>query len=169
MSLPTQPVVARDGTITVEDNTGTPIVATAIYENGDFSIEGLTEAGLEVQEFRDRGQVYGLRGTDDKILDFSFSFDVTDITDTAAHVIDAFRKTGAFASGVSTWGANVSDPWTVKVKLALERTDAGGSADRTVTLQYCRAEMAIAEGNPMRCTVKGRAFPKGGTQAAVIA
>ena len=170
MAIPTQPIIARDGVIPVYAATATPIVATAIYENGDFSIEGITQAGLDVQEFRDRGQVYGLRGTDDKILDFSFSFDMTEITHaTDATVMDAFRKTGAFAAGVSTWGANTADPRTVTVKLAIERTDAGGAADRTITLTYCRAEQTWTEGNPMRCSIKGRAFPKGATAAATIA
>src|SRR3990167_9689434 len=109
MAIPTQPIIARDGVITAYDATGAPITATAIYENGDFSIEGITQGGIDVQEFRDRGQVYGLRGTDDKILDFSFSFDLTEITHaTDATGMDAFRKTGAFAAGAGGGGADVA-------------------------------------------------------------
>ncbi len=83
--------------------------------------------------------------------------------------MDAFRKTGGFASGVSVWGTNTADPWTVIVVLTLERTDAGGAADRTITLNQCRAEMTWTEGNPMRCQVKGKAYPKGATSAVTIA
>jgi hypothetical protein len=168
MTIPSIPIIRRDGTLTIKDATGSPITATLAYEEGDFQIGGLTQGDLDLMEFRDRGDIYSARTTDQRVLEFSFSCHATALTDATAHILDAVRKTGAYASGVSTWGTNVADPWMVTIVLAVEGTDRGGS-DQTLTLTYCRCEADFAEGDPAKLSIKGKAFPKGATAAAVIA
>ena len=164
-----QPATKRDGVITIKDATGSPITCTVQYEDGDLSIEGMQEGDRGVTNYLDRGDSYGLRTMDHVPVSFSFSAHLLEFTDaTRKTVRDAATKKGAYASGVSTWGTNVADPWTVTVVFAMEGTDRGGD-DETITLTYCRLEISFSEGDPDKISVKGTSYPKDSTSAVIVA
>ena len=53
----------RDGTILIEDGTGTPLAVTVQYEAGDFSITGLNESNTDATTYLDRGELGSVRKT----------------------------------------------------------------------------------------------------------
>ncbi len=97
----------RDGIITLTDATPvTPLVATAIYEDGDFKLDGLTQGLKEHANYEDRGVRLSTRKTKSAFPTFSFSAIMTDLADnTDKHIVNAALKTGAFSAGVSTTAA----------------------------------------------------------------
>ena len=163
-----QPITKRDGTLTIKDATGSPITCTVQYEDGDFSVT-FKKADRGMLTFLDRGTMYAVREGDHEAVEFSFSCHALELTDaTRKTVVDAFMGTGAFAAGVSTWGTNTADPWTVTVVLAIEGTDRGGD-DETITMTYCRGEVTFAEGDPAKINIKGTSYPKDSTKAVIYA
>lgn len=166
MALISVPFMPQDGTITIEDATGTPISMTVQYEEGDLQIDGFQQDDKSIIALYDRGTIYGLRKDQDEPINFSFSAHATDITDaTEKTLIDVFNKTGAFASGVSTLGAN-ADVWTVKVTWTGEQTDFGGGADSTIVFTYCHAKVSFQEGKPGVFQISGTAYPINGSGIA---
>lgn len=164
-----QPLTKRDGTITIKDATGSPITTTVQYEDGDLSIEGIKFGDRSSTAFMDRGVQYGLREGDNEPVSFSFSAHAMEFTDaTRKTIIDACRKTNTFSAGVSTWGTNAADPWTVTVVFAAEGTDRGAE-DETVTFTHCKLEVSFAEGDPGKLSVKGTSYPKDSTSAVIFA
>jgi hypothetical protein len=160
MALISVPFFPQDGTITIEDATGTPISLTVQYEDGDFSCDGWKEDHSADVVVRDRRRIYAVRKGDEEPMTFSFTAHATDMADgTEKTILDAVMKTGAFASGVSTWGAN-ADVWTLKVTWTGEQTDFGGGADSTIVFDYCRLDASFAEGQPATFTVNGTAYLK---------
>lgn len=162
MALISVPFMPQDGTITIEDATGSPITLTVQYEAGDLSVDGFQQDNKTHIPLFDRGSIFGLRKEQDEPISFSFSAIATDITDaTEKTIIDAFNKSGAFASGVSTLGAN-ADVWAVKMTWTGEQTDFGAGADSTITLDYCVAKVSFQEGAPATFNVSGTAYPING-------
>lgn len=158
MALISTPILPRDGTLLIEDATGTPIALTVQYEDGDWQIDGFQESNMAVVSFKDRGVFYAHRKSEEEEVTFSFSAHATDWFDgTEKTIVDAFCKTGAFSSGVSQLGAN-ADVWAVKVTFTAEQTNYGGGADGTIVLTNCIAKVAFAEGTPGKFTVSGRAL-----------
>ncbi len=162
MALSTVPFMPKDGTLTIEDATGSPITLTVAYEDGDFQASGWIEDHWEITEFRDRGEIYELRKSQEVPIEFSFSAHATDLADgTEKTLLDVVMKTGAFASGVSTWGAS-AEVWTVKVTFAADASSFGG-ASSTIAMTYCHLTGAFAEGEPGKFSITGRAFLKSGS------
>lgn len=152
----------RDGTLTIEDGTGTPISMTVQYEAGDFSLSGITEGQTEIVAYYDRGSLCSLRKTQDAHSTFSFTAHMTDLSDsTEKCLLDVVNKTGAWSSGVSTRGAN-ADVWTTKVTLTIEGTDHGDSADHVIALDDCRLSLDLSEGDPNSFSISGTVY---GTQS----
>lgn len=139
----------RDGTILLEDGTGTPIALTLQFENGDFSIAGLNEGNYEVTTYLDRGELGCIRKTNRSFPTGSFSAHFTDLSDgTEKTLFDLANKTGAFASAVSTLGAN-ADVMTYDLTFSVEGTDFGDAADHVLTLADVRIDdYSLAEGDP---------------------
>lgn len=149
----------RDGTLTLSDATGSPITATIQYEAGDLNISGLKEGMAAYTGYPDRGKPGGAgsyRKTTWEPATFSFSCHMTDLTDaTEKTVLDAAMKTGAFASGVSTLGAN-ADLWTLKLVWTVESSSYGDVADHVCTFYYVRiTDISISEGDPNTFSISG--------------
>ena len=149
----------RDGTLLIGDGTTpTPIDITIQYEAGDFSIDGLNEGLVETTAYLDRGVFATLRKTNASFPTFTFSAHFTDLSDSTSKTIyDVVRKTGAFASAVSTLGAN-ADAMTYKVTFTIEGTNFGDSADHVLVLNDCRLSVSIAEGDPTSFSVSGTVY-----------
>jgi hypothetical protein len=145
----------RDGTLVFADNTGTPLTLPIVYEAGDFSIDNLNEGLVETTAYLDRGEFATLRKTNRVFPSFSFTAHMTDISDATDKLLyDLARKTGAFASAVSTLGAN-ADAMTYKLTFTVEGTNFGDAADHTMVLNDCRITLSFSEGDPNSFSVAG--------------
>lgn len=145
----------RDGTLVFADNTGTPLTMPIVYEAGDFSIDNLNEGLVETTAYLDRGEFATLRKTNRVFPAFSFTAHMTDLSDATDKLLyDLARKTGAFASAVSTLGAN-ADAMTYKLTFTVEGTNFGDSADHTMVLNDCRITLSFSEGDPNSFSVAG--------------
>jgi hypothetical protein len=149
----------RDGVLLIGDGTTpTPIDITIQYEAGDFSIDGLNEGLVETTAYLDRGVFATLRKGNASFPTFTFSAHFTDLSDSTSKTIyDVVRKTGAFASAVSTLGAN-ADAMTYKLTWTCEGTNFGDSADHVLVLNDCRLSVSIAEGDPTSFSVSGTVY-----------
>lgn len=145
----------RDGTLVFADNTGTPLTLPIVFEAGDFSIDNLNEGLVETTAYLDRGEFATLRKTNRVFPSFSFTAHQTDLSDATDKLLyDLARKTGAFASAVSTLGAN-ADAMTYKLTFTIEGTNFGDSADHTIQLNDCRITLSFSEGDPNSFSVAG--------------
>ena len=156
MALSAIPMIPRDGAITIEDNTGgTPLKHTVTYEDGDFQLDAVEEGYMQSVVLKDRGMHYALRKTEEQDLTFTFTAHATDFSDATEKTLwDVVMKTGAFASGVSTFGSN-ADAWTTKVTFTVEATNYGASADHVIAMNKVRCSISFSEGVPGKFTVKG--------------
>lgn len=151
----------RDTVLTLKDGTGTPLDVVVTYEDGDFSIDGITPDQAEVLEFFDRGLLYSLRLGNQTFATFSFTFHFTDISDaTQENVWDFVRGTGAFAASVSTYGAGATaEVSTFLILMTTEGTNHGDSADHTLTMDDCSpTSFGLAEGRPGKYTLSGKIY-----------
>jgi hypothetical protein len=146
----------RDGTIVFQDaTTPTALDLTVQYENGDFSISGLMQAQTAVTQYLDRGVFYSARKTNQNFPQFSFTAHFTDLADgTEETLYNLVDKSGAFASAVSTLGAN-ADVMTYNVSFTVEGTDHGDAADHVLTMNDVHLTIDIAEGDPSTFTITG--------------
>jgi hypothetical protein len=146
----------RDGTITLEDGTGSPITCVVSYENGDFSLANLKEGGKEINRYEDRGDFFSARKTTTAYPSFSFTAIFTDLSDGSEKtLVDACLKQGAFAAGVSTLGAN-ADVWALKLTFVVEGTNFGDASDHICILNNCVfTDVSISEGDPDSFSISG--------------
>lgn len=135
-----------DGSIVLKDATGSPITVTAQYSNGDFGTSDIGQALREVTHYEARGVITSVRYTTVKPPTFTFTCQMTGFTNATAFAMDAVRKAGAFASGVSTLGAN-AEVWAVTIVWSVEGSNFGG-ADSTMTATNCYGTVTAAEGDP---------------------
>lgn len=155
MPLSNVPFMPRDGTITIQDNTGTPITLTVAFEDGDFAFDELQEGYADTIVLKDRGVPYGMRKSEGQVPAFTFSAHATDFTDaTEKTLMDVCLKKGAFAAAVSTLGAT-ADVWAVSVKFVADTSAIGGGAD-SVQFKKCRLSCSFSEGTPGKFSLKGQ-------------
>lgn len=149
----------RDGTVALSDDTPvTPLSLTVTLEDGDVKVDGLTADGTEYSHYEDRGTRASTRKTKRKYPTFSLSAKVADIADAAfGTLIDACRKTGYFAAGISTTVAK-GDVWTLDLLLTIEGTDLGDASDHTIRLNDCAMECSFSEGDPDTVTLSGTVY-----------
>lgn len=151
-------MVPRLGSLTLEDATGSPIKVTVMYDQGNFKIGPMTAGWLKTEVVQVRGIDTFPIDTGEEEVTLSFDCYVTDFTDaTEKLVLDAIRKTGAFASGVSTLGAN--RPWGLKLVYTQDSTQYGASADSVITLaKVCQLKAEFDETDRGKLSITGRVF-----------
>jgi hypothetical protein len=148
----------RDGTILIEDGTGTPLAVTVQWEAGDFSITSLNQGNVDATTYLDRGELGSVRKTSRTFPTFSFSAHMTDLSDATDKLLyDAVNKTGAFSAAVST-GGTASDVYMLKVTLTIEGTNFGDSADHIMIMNNCHLSIDFAEGDPNSFTINGTVY-----------
>ena len=114
----------RDGTLTIEDGTGTPLDVVVQYEAGDFSLSGLTAGQKEIATYMDRGDLASVRNTNQSFPSVSFTAHMTDISDASEETLpDILLKQGSKAAAISTLGAN-ADVYTVKLTWSIAEPGA---------------------------------------------
>lgn len=160
-SLAATPVIPADGILTVTD--GAALSYTVVYEDGDFSVSGMTHSQKAVAVFKDRGATYAVRETEDQEIEFSFSAHLITLRGdgTNAGLEDVVNKKGVWAAATSTLPtANGGfDTYLLSVKWAFERSNYGDTVgDRSVTLKYCRLTLDASEGVPAKISIKGTAY-----------
>lgn len=144
MAASVVPKVRRDGTILLTD--GAANSYTVAYENGDCSFDGGAKADRIV--IKDRGTIVGLRKGDDPVPSLSFSVFFRDWTDgTSGALIDFLDKTGSFSGNTSAGGAGY-EQYLIDIKLTVEGTDNGDTADHTATAAKCLCTWSFSESDP---------------------
>ena len=140
----------RDGSLLIEDGTGTPLNYTVAYEAGDFSFDIGKD---EIAVYMDRGSVASVRKTNQGLPTGSFSVHFRDLTDGSNETLtDILDGNGAFAAALSTLGAN-ADVYTVKLTFTIEGTDHGDASDHVIAFDDCYATWSMAEGDPNTTSV----------------
>lgn len=130
---------SRHVSVTVKDGTGSPITATLGPGPGDGQIGDLEESDTTTSKILNRGDylesVYG----DDAEIPFSITcHQVGD--QTGESIMDAIRKTGNFASGVTVDPGGVV--WALDVTVTMTR----GAVTNTYVLNTCRLKASWGEG-----------------------
>lgn len=149
----------RDGLLTFSDaTTPTPLSLTVAFEAGDFSIDNLNEGLVDTTAYLDRGEFQTLRKTTRVFPSVSFTAHFTDLSDASnATLYDLARKSGYFASAVSTLGAN-ADAMTYKLVFTVEGTNFGDSADHVLTINDVRVTVSVSEGDPNTYSISGTVY-----------
>jgi hypothetical protein len=157
MALFDFPMLPKNGTLLLEDATGTPIALTVQYEDGDFAIDEMQAGYMETEILQDRGVDWTIVETKEQRLTATFTAYATDLADATEKTIpDACMKTGAFAAGVSVFGA--ARPWGIKCTYTQEQTNYGAGADSTIVLAKVRPLWAFAEAGTGKFTIKMMIF-----------
>lgn len=153
------PIIPRDGTLTVAD--GAALTLAIAYHNGDLKMSGLNAYQDEHEFFMSRGEIYGGRRSQKKVVDFTFTADLVHLLGdaTTATLFEAIMRKGVWAAATSTWPAAAGDAYTLKFTWAVERTNFGGAGDNTVVAKYVQCDIDIEEGVPSKISVKGRIIP----------
>jgi hypothetical protein len=145
----------RDGTLTIEDGTGTPLDVVVQYEAGDFSLSGLTAGQKEVTTYADRGDLCSVRHTSQTYPSLSFSAHLSDLSDASEETLpDILLKQGSKSSAVSTLGAN-ADVYTVKLTWSIAEP---GAAAHTVVLDDVYCSLDMSEGDPSSFSISGTVY-----------
>tara|TARA_R110000824_G_scaffold88655_4_gene217900 strand:- start:93 stop:560 length:468 start_codon:yes stop_codon:yes gene_type:complete len=145
----------RDGTLTVTSGGGSPVTYTVAYEDGDLSFSKDKDARIVI---RDRGNIVGVRKGESPVLSGSFTVHQRDFTDgTALTLVDMLDKTGA-ASGHTSTGSGAYENFMVDIKIQIEGTAHGDSADGSATFSKCVATWSFSEGQPNKISVSFECF-----------
>ena len=144
----------RDGSILIEDGTGTPLNLTVQYEDGNFSISGLTADQKDLATYMDRGDLCSIRATTVTFPSVAFNAHLTDISDGTEETLPDFlvNKTNGASTCVSTLGA-AADVYTVKMTWTIAEP---GGGTHTVVCDDCRATLDMSEGDPSSFSISAQ-------------
>lgn len=158
MALSTVVKSFQDGSLVIEDGTGTPLSITVQFEMGDFSLSGLSANQQEVSAYESRGKFKTLRHTTRTYPTVSFSAMAAEFSeDSTGTLADALLKNGTvWSAAVSTLGTGL--PYTVKMTFNVEGTDFGDAADGQIVLDDVYATIDFAEGDPNSFSVSGTVY-----------
>lgn len=150
------PIIPKDGFVRISD--GGALVVEDFYEDGTFKASGIRKDQMSVQKFKKRGKGWALRAVEDQDVQWSLELHLCGFSGgTNGTVIDAFRRTNAWAAAVST-SVSRGDAHTLKVEFFARTADLGADADAAFTMKYCDAEIEISEGVPGKLGLSGTAY-----------
>jgi hypothetical protein len=153
MTLSAVAKTKRDGLITLKDGTGSPVTMDVIYEDGDFSFEGVSKHQAELIAFFDRGVFYSLRKSNQKFITGKFTAHFTELSDaTNANLYDFINFNNKYSANVGTRGST-AEVKTISILWTVEGTDHGDATDHTLLLADCACEIGGAEGEPDKFSV----------------
>ena len=137
-----------DGSIVLSDGTTpTPVSLTVAADMGDFSVDSITEGQREAVPYQSRGVLHAVRKGAKVFASGSLSFMLADVSDaTDQTVIDFVLAQASYSANKST-RAN-DDVYCFDIKITIEGTEFGDTADHTITMNDCHCTMGIAEGSP---------------------
>ena len=123
---------------------------TVAYEDGDLSFSKDKDARIVI---RDRGNIVGVRKGESPVLSGSFTVHQRDFTDASAlTLVDMIDGTGA-ASGHTSTGSGAFEHFMVDLKLEIEGSSHGDTADGSVSFSKCICIWDFAEGQPNKISV----------------
>lgn len=151
---------ADQGTIQLIDGTGTPVTLTLSTDQGNLKATAFAATLNAIVVMERRGKFgslnRGVRAFPQLTLTTFMGNFVGSTTSAPGTPMEFLTKKGAYSANVSTLGA--SREYTVDVKLTVEGTNFGDTADETCTWEDCvlvGAEMSeAAEGNAMAYTLQ---------------
>jgi|OM-RGC.v1.022607969 hypothetical protein len=148
-----------DGTIQLADGSTTPVVFTAPYTQGDFSITGIDGQGLrEVVAYQSRGVLHSIRRAARTFPSISFSAMLSDLSDATDQTLyDFVRKTGSYNGNTTTSTAS-QEVYTLDVTLTIEGTDHGDAADHEIVCTDCAITFDLTEGQPTAMSFAGTVY-----------
>jgi len=137
MALSTQIKNDIEGSIVINDGTGTPLTKTASFVRGDLVYGPFKKVMNEDVIFETRGVFKGV-GHGARIYGAgSFSAWFTEFTHASGTIADMILGTGtAYSAAVSTLGANARK-LAHQIVLTVEGTDLGDDADGVLTINDC--------------------------------
>lgn len=157
MALSNIPKVRRDGTITLQDGTGTPVTLDVNYEEGNLTIDNLSSSAREDQTvIRDRGTITTVRKGDQQPLTGSFTAYFRQFTSgTAGAILDFIQQTGAYSGNISAAasGSPYVEFYCIDIKYNSDGTSVGDDTDSSVTLERCVCTASFSEGDPSTFTI----------------
>lgn len=143
----TVPKGAVSGAVTLLDGTGTPVSLAALYSHGDLAGTNLSGKLNEVTPVESRGNLHGLIHGARRYPEVSFTVYANNIVGSSASApgtpYEFVNQIGAYSANISTSGAG--RPYTVDVRLTIEGTDQGDTADETITFEDCRVTPSFNE------------------------
>jgi hypothetical protein len=128
----------RNTSVTIKDGAGTPLTRTVGPGPGDFKIGDMENGGYAAVKVLDRGQYYEAVPGDDNEIPISGS-NYVDGDQTGASVIDAFLKSGDWASATTT------DPGGVVWEFTLVITESYAGVTNIYTCAKCRGKASWSE------------------------
>lgn len=142
-----QPKNFRGGVYRMSDGTGTPVTLVIPMGQGDLAGGTLAEYLNEPVIYMARTLIIGLGYGAPRPPQVSLTFLVGNLiggTNTApGSPLEFAVKKGAYSANVSTLGANRD--MTFDLRLTIEGTAWGDSADETIDFEDCRADFDFAE------------------------
>lgn len=134
-----QPKNNVQGSIRFSDGTGTPVTLTLSYDRGDFQVGPWMEELNEEVILQRRGRFLALLRGERVFPEISFTLFGTNIVGSSTvapgTAFEFFTGKGAYAANISTLGA--SRKKTIDIRLLIEGTAWGDTADETVDLEDC--------------------------------
>jgi len=158
MSLFDHVMVPKNGSLTIEDATGgTPISMVVPYDEGDFAHGDMQAGYMDAEFMKSRGVHFSVVEVGENEIELTFNAHATDFADATEKALpDMAMKTGAFAAGVSVFGAN--RPWGVKLTYKQEQTNYGAGADSTLVFSKVRPIYAFSEAGTGKFSFKFRVY-----------
>lgn len=159
MSVSTQPKNFAGGVLRLSDATGTPVTLTALMMQGDYSLGPLGQDLNEDVVMSSRTRFIGLGVGAPRYPELSVSCYVGNLVGSATSgtgtMLEFVTGKGAYSANVSTLGANRR--MTCDVRLTIEGTNWGDSADETIDAEDCRFQANFTEagdGNKLEFTAQ---------------
>ena len=157
MAVSTAVKVRRDGTLVLEDGTGSPVQLTIAYEDGNFSANtlGPNEDRIVI---RDRGTIVGLRTGDDQVGTLSFAVHFREFTNASAGVLLDFINATSGGSALNTVGGGGFEQFLCKITFTTEGTDNGDAADGQAIFNSVLLTADFSEGDPDVLNIQGEVY-----------
>ena len=154
MAVSTTVKVRRAGTISIFDSGATNTYVVAYEGEGDFTFDNGAEQADRVV-IRDRGSIVGLRKGDDPVGSLSFSVNMLEFTNaTGDNLLGVLDDE---VSWTSTGGTGF-EQYLLDVRITIEATDHGESADAHATFTKVLLTWDFSEGDPDTINVQGEVY-----------
>tara|TARA_A100001515_G_scaffold27312_1_gene20923 strand:- start:1061 stop:1561 length:501 start_codon:yes stop_codon:yes gene_type:complete len=157
MAASTVVKVRRDGTLKLQDGSGSPVTLEIDFEDGNFTANNLAEDADRIV-IRDRGTIVGLRKGDDQVGSLSFSVHMREFTNAGAATLLDFCNGSASGSTLTSTGGSGFEQFLCSVHMQVEGTNHGDNADGQATFSKVLLTADFSEGDPNVLNVQGEVY-----------